>query len=270
MQMICALLVLQTPDLPAPLDLLSPWLDMQTRSVDDVFAALDAQDHRRFIKTHTPLDGLPWHDRVTYICVGRDPRDVALSIDNHWRNMDQEAVLAARREAVGLDDLADASSMQGTSASSEVRERFWAWVDDDRPATMAGSSLRRVVEHLGGFWEIRDRPNVVMVHYDDLKADLEGSMRRLAVELCIHVPEQRWPALVEAATFESMRAAADERAPDTTHAIWKDNTQFFHRGTSGQWHEVMTSATDLDRYRARVTTLARPDLLTWMHSSTSA
>ena len=73
-QMICALLVFQTADLPAPLDLISPWLDMQTRNPADVFADLDAQTHRRFIKTHTPYDGLPHDDRVTYICVGRDPR----------------------------------------------------------------------------------------------------------------------------------------------------------------------------------------------------
>ena len=50
---------------------------MLTRALDDVVADLDAQTHRRFIKTHTPLDGLPHDPRVTYIGVGRDPRDVA-------------------------------------------------------------------------------------------------------------------------------------------------------------------------------------------------
>ena len=59
MQMICALLVFQTPDLPAPLGQLSPWLDFLATPLDEVLARLDAQRHRRFIKTHTPLDGIP-------------------------------------------------------------------------------------------------------------------------------------------------------------------------------------------------------------------
>ena len=69
-----ALLVFQAPDLPAPLTTLSPWLDMAVRPVEQVHAHLEAQSHRRFIKTHTPFDGLPYDERVTYLCVGRDPR----------------------------------------------------------------------------------------------------------------------------------------------------------------------------------------------------
>lgn len=66
------------------------------------------------IKTHTALDGLPWDDRVTYVCVGRDPRDVALSWDNHrgtsgqWREILDDADrqrYAARAEALADPDL---------------------------------------------------------------------------------------------------------------------------------------------------------------------
>jgi len=92
-QMICALLILQEPELPLPLDTLSPWIDMVTRARTDVFADLEAQTHRRFIKTHTPLDGIPNDPTVTYICVGRDPRDVALSMDHHIDNTDIGAFL---------------------------------------------------------------------------------------------------------------------------------------------------------------------------------
>ena len=90
-----------------------------------------------------------------------------------------------------------------------------------------------------------------MLHYNDLQTDLEGEMRRLAARLGITVPEDRWPALVEAATFENMRAHADEIAPDTTHAIWTDNKRFFNRGRSGQWRDILDDAA-LERYdRAR-------------------
>ncbi len=104
-QMICALLVLQEPELPLPLDTLSPWIDMVTRARTEVFADLAAQTHRRFIKTHTPLDGIPHDPTVTYICVGRDPRDVALSMDHHIDNMDVGAFLEARERAAAIDGI---------------------------------------------------------------------------------------------------------------------------------------------------------------------
>ena len=37
---------------------------------------LENQTHRRFIKTHLPLDGIVYHPQIKYIVVGRDPRDV--------------------------------------------------------------------------------------------------------------------------------------------------------------------------------------------------
>src|SRR5438876_6107878 len=129
MQMICALLVFQCTSFDTSLDLISPWLDMLTRARDDVVADLDAQTHRRFIKTHTPLDGLPFDSRVTYIAVGRDPRDVALSWDNHLANMDFEALIGARAAAVGLDDLAELYPDGIPERADSEIERFWQWVD---------------------------------------------------------------------------------------------------------------------------------------------
>jgi aryl sulfotransferase len=265
-QMICALLVFQTPSFDTSLDLISPWLDMLTRDRESVVADLAAQTHRRFIKTHTPLDGLPWNPEVTYICVGRDPRDVFRSWDNHMENMDIFAIFGAREAAVGLDDVQDMLA-QGPPPRAETEiERFWIWVDDDTPPVDA-MSLLAVMHHLQGFWDIRDRSNVVMLHYNDLKTDLEGEMRRLAARLGIDVPEDRWPELVAAATFENMREHADVIAPDTTHAIWTDNKRFFNRGASGQWRDILDDAA-LDRYQKRVSALASPDVVEWAHSGT--
>ncbi|MDQ1468385.1 MAG: aryl sulfotransferase [Actinomycetota bacterium] len=262
-QMICALLVFQTTSFDRSLDLISPWLEMLTRDRDSVFADLDAQTHRRFIKSHTPFDGLPHDPRVTYIAVGRDPRDVACSWDNHMANMDMMALFGARAAAVGLDDLAELLA-EGPPAIPETEiERFWLWVDDDSPAT-AGGGLASVLHHLSTFWAVRDRANVVVLHYDDLKTDLDAQMRLLAEQLAISVPEHRWAELVEAATFEQMRAHADQIVPNATHQLWQSNTQFFNRGASGQWRDLLDAA-GLRRYQERVAQLASPDLATWVH-----
>jgi aryl sulfotransferase len=262
-QMICALLVFQTPELPEKLDLLSPWLDMLTRDLPSVVADLDAQQHRRFIKTHTPFDGLPHDGNVTYICVGRDPRDVAMSWDNHLANLDITALFTARQNAVGLDDIMEKLAEGLPPPSESEIERFWAWVDDPTPVEEA-VSLASTMHHLATFWDVRAEPNIVLMHYDDMLEDLERQMRALAARLAIDVPEERWPALVRAATFDDMRDRADVTAPDTTNAIWQDNKRFFNRGCSGQWQSVLT-ADDQRRYAKRVSELAKPDLVEWAH-----
>ena len=119
------------------------------------------------------------------------------------------------------------------------------------------------MRHLADAWARRDEPNVLLVHYDDLSADLAGQMRWLAGQLGIAVAKETWPSLVRAASFEAMRSRADQFVP--TAGIFKDNAAFFRRGTSGAGREILT-ADELAAYHARVTQLAPPDLLTWLHS----
>ncbi|MDQ3886470.1 MAG: sulfotransferase domain-containing protein [Actinomycetota bacterium] len=262
-QMICALLVFQDSVLKQPLSALSPWLDMLSRARSDVVADLEAQRHRRFIKTHTPLDGLPLDTAVTYICVGRDPRDVALSMDNHRENLDFAAFLAARDAAAAVDGTMPEPVVRSPRPASQ-RERFWRWIDDDTPPTELASSLLRTLHHLQSFWDAPDGVDVVMLHYDDLRTDLDGQMRALADRLGMLVPEQRWPELVNAATFDEMRARAALTAPETQGGIWHDNQRFFHRGRSGQWRDLLNDD-DLARYRARATAIGPADVVDWVH-----
>ena len=262
--MICALLILQEPELPLPLDRLSPWIDMVTRARAEVFADLQAQTHRRFIKTHTPLDGIPNDPTVTYISVGRDPRDVALSIDRHIDNTDRGAFLIARERAAAIDGIELEPLRPRPPRPEGERDRFWQWVDDETPSTQVGSSLRRTVEHLQTFRDAGNDLDVVYLHYDDLQTDLEGQMRQLAARLGIDVDEQRWPPLVHAASFESMRSRADTMVPGGSPEHWIDPAAFFSRGTSGQWRDLLDNA-DLARYAARVRALASDELVEWVH-----
>src|SRR6185436_341969 len=100
MQAIVGMLLLDRTDLGAPISTLSPWLDMLVRSDEDVFGLLDAQTHRRFVKTHTPLDGIPRHPSVTYIVVIRHPLDVALSDADHFANERAERLVELRNAVV--------------------------------------------------------------------------------------------------------------------------------------------------------------------------
>ena len=85
----------------------------------------------------------------------------------------------------------------------------------------------------------REQPNLHLVHYNDLQHDLAGQMRCIARALDIVVDEKVFPELVQAATFSSMKRTADRIAPDTNLNMWKSNTKFFNKGTSGQWRGVL-------------------------------
>ena len=267
MQVICALLIFQHPELPGRLADVSPWMDLQTRPVHEVHALLRAQQHRRVIKTHTPLDGLPWDERVMYVFVGRDPRDVALSWDNHRTNLNFDDFFAARARAVGTADLAEVlPDGPPPPPPQDPVERYWTFISDSTPSrTGVAPGLGSTVHHAATFWPARDRRNVLLVHYADLRADLAGQMRALASRLGIEVPEQRWPDLVAAAGFDAMRARADELVPDSHRpAIWHDTRKFFLAGTSGRWRDLPGDP-DGSRYAAAVENLAEPDLLDWLH-----
>ena len=200
---------------------------------------------------------------VTYICVARDPRDVAISWAHFQDNMNVEALMTARGRAVGNDDLAELLRDWEPSPTDPL-ERFWRWVDEPPDDELARVNLATTMHHLATFWERRSQSNVVLVHYADLERDLEGEMRRVAQRLGIAIDEQRLPGLVDAARFESMRARADDVVPNSSEAVWLSNEAFFHRGVSGQWQALLDEA-DGRRYAQRVTQLAPTDLIHWAH-----
>lgn len=259
-QMLCALLVFRTPDLPAPLAVLSPWLDMLTRPLDGVIADLEAQTHRRFVKTHTPLDGLPDDERITYVHVARDPRDVALSWDNHIANMDMEHLVGIRLAVAGADDLEELGVTDIPERPDDASERFWQWIDGDGLA--AGTSgLATMTHHVETFWARRDEPNVHLFHYGDLRRDLSGQMTRLARALGVDPPTDE---LVAAATFQAMKARADDLAPNVDTALWHENAQFFDKARLGGWRELLDDEGE-QRYEKRIAELVPQDLATWLH-----
>lgn len=269
-QMICYLLIFQESELDRPLAEISPWLDNTGRSRRQVVSDLDAQTHRRFIKTHTPLDGLPVDPSVTYLCVGRDPRDVALSMDNHMDNLDIPEFLRLRAEAARLDGIELEPLPAPPVRAEDPRERFWRWVEEDPDPTATNASLRSMMSHLKTFWAAPDPVDVVFLHYDDLQADLGGQMRTLAEKLGIEVPGYRWPTLVEAATFDAMRQKPEVTVPGVEPTTtWRDPARFFHKGTSGQWRQLLNDA-DVARYAERVRSLGPPDLVSWVHRADPA
>jgi hypothetical protein len=249
MQTIVGMLLLDRVELGAPISAISPWLDMLIHSDEEVFGILDRQEHRRFIKSHAPLDGIPLHGTMTYIAVIRHPLDVALSDRDHRGNMRAEHALELRNGAVGEPDLGD---VVRTSAPDDPADYLRWFIDNDEPPSGSGpNGLRDYCQQLLTYWDAREASNVHLFHYADLWADLDGQMRRVAEVLGVPVDENRWPAFVEGATLTSMRARAADTAPNAHQGLWKSPANFFRVGGRRNWASLL-SAADVAHFEHRM------------------
>ena len=245
MQRIVSLLIFQNVE-PRPIGEISVWLDFRLGSAAaERLAVLEAQTHRRFLKSHSPLDGMTVYDTVKYIHVARDGRDTCLSYHNH--NLGFRPELQAGLDALGLADHRLNAPYPTTDADPRIF--FGRWLNQGIGDDDDGLPFFSWFRFEQTFWEARQRANLLMVHYADLKADLAGEMRRIAGFLGIDVAEALWPELVEAATFAEMRRVGAKLSPMLAMSFDGGAERFFARGENERWQGVLDAA-DLEQFAA--------------------
>ncbi len=106
----------------------------------------------------------------------KSPRDVMISMEHHFANMDLERVLALRDRAVGNDDLATLPTRP--PVSDDPTERFRTFVRETQYTGVV--NLTQVLHHLDTAWQRRHDPNIVLCHYADFSSDLAGEIARRA------------------------------------------------------------------------------------------
>lgn len=260
-QQLVGSLIFLGKEMPGSIAELSPWLDMRIRSKEHVFAALDGQEHRRFIKTHTPLDGVQWSDDVAYVCVGRDPRDAAISMTHHLTNLDGEAL---RQITAQLDGDYDPSE----DLPEEMEPDFFLrpWVTPGAEHMWPFESFATVYST---YWAQREQPNVELFHFSDYLRDLPGEVRRLAALLQIDIDDSAAEQIADAGTLASMRSRAAAVAPDAQLGAWKDPSRFFRSGDEGEWRRYLSDE-EVDRYDEMVSEHVSADLATWINGGWGA
>jgi len=130
----------------------------------------------------------------------------------------------------------------------DPREFYLNWIGDaEADVTEAYGIELPFFEYENTYWRERKRENVLFVHYNDMKADLAGEMRRIAKFLDIKVADDVLRTLAEAATFESMRRDGDALVPMARMAWDKGAERFINKGTNERWKDFLTKD-DLARY----------------------
>lgn len=260
MQTILGNIIFHEEGPPAAIVELSPWLEMRMESEDRMKEMLAKQTHQRFIKTHLPLDGLVWHDQVKYIVVGRDPRDVFMSLLNHYGNHTSEFLEI-------MNGMPDRPGDPLPPMKEDIHEVWhdWltrGWFDWETDGYPYWSHLH----HCKTWWEFRHLPNIEFFHYSDMLEDLEGEMHRVAAYIGVEVPAASWPRLVDACTFATVKKNPLAVTGDRFDFAFKGGADtFIHKGTNGRWKEVL-SEEELQLYRDTVVRTLSPDCAEWLEN----
>ena len=233
-QTIVANLLFPDGELPGPATEISPWLDMRMFPLELVLGQLEAQEHRRFIKTHLPLDGLPYYDSVKYICVSRDARDVFMSLLNHWGSH-TPAFYAMMNQVPGRVGGPFPEFVDDVKATWRdwITKSWFEW-------EIGGYPYWSHLSHALTFWNYRHLPNIMMLHFNDLIADLDGEMRRIAEFLQIDVPASQWDAVVERCRFDVVKKDPSKVVSAGLEFAMKGGADtFINKGTNGRWEGVL-------------------------------
>jgi aryl sulfotransferase len=229
-QQIVAKLLFNTETTPLPR--VSPWVENRNRPVADICAVLDAQGHRRFMKTHLPADAVPYRRETKYIAIFRDGRDVVWSLHHHHKSL-RPFVYQFK------ENLCDHGGAL-TPPVTDVRQYFRDWLELD------GYPFWPFWSHVRSWWNLRKRPNVLLLHYEDLRADHSKLVQRIADFLSIAVTPKDIARVVQHSTFSYMKRNADSLLPGFEVAMQGGGQSFINRGISGAWSDHLNAQDNLD------------------------
>ena len=210
--------------------------------------AIAAQKHRRILKSHLPLDAMGISPMAKYIHVSRDGRDVAWSTHNHLFN-----------SVDGFYDMLNSSpnaaGLPLERPTDDLRAYFHDWVET---SAFMGAEFFDVTR---GWWDVRDLPNVYLLHYQNLKDDLPGQVRRLADFLDIELDADLLGKVLEHVSFDHMKKHAETMFPDLP--LKRGGSDFINKGTNGRWRDILT-AQDIAKYEARALAELGEDCAHWV------
>lgn len=241
-QGILALLLSGDPDVDAAISRKAPWIDITDADQDARMAALNAQNGRRQVKTHTPLDGIPLWPELRYISVFRHPIDVHFSFRRHVENMSEDVL--------------------GNVYPPDIQEGFRIFLEGDH---RDGASLVSIIDHFRSALEFAERENVLCLHYADMTRDLDASVHQIAKHIAVEHPPALMSKLVASARFGNMKINAKRFAVSAREGFWRKDSDFFDSGTSQKWVGVLKDF-DLAAYDVRMAEILDKHERNWLEN----
>jgi len=231
----------------------SPWLDLRVIPAEPVFAGLEAQTHRRFIKTHAPIETVEFSPKAKYVFVARDGRDALWSLHNHMYNA----------TSVFYDLINDTPGRVGPALErppADPRQYLLDFLESDERDSVALPFWKTI----RGWYGARHLPNMILVHFNDLKADLDGEIRRIAEFLDVPIPEEKHADILEHCSFAYMKKNAAMMSPPQAAVVWEGGADaFINKGSNGRWRDAL-SAEDVKMYEEKAIAELGQECASWL------
>jgi aryl sulfotransferase len=144
---------------------------------------------------------------------------------------------------------------------ADIRDYWRAWLDRD------GFPFWSMWENVRSWWAVRHLPNVLLVHFADLKRNLPGELDRIARFLNVRLEPGQHDAVLRHCSFDWMKANASRAAP-LGGVLWDGGAgTFINRGTNGRWRDTLTPA-DCAEYETRAIAELGPECAAWLANGT--
>ena len=233
-----------------PVGDISPWLDLRLPPLEAKLPDIIAQKHRRFLKTHLPVDALVYEPKAKYIYIARDGRDIVWSLFNHHHALNDVFY-------DGIASLPNLGPLLPRPETEDVREYFLAWLAGD------GHPFWPFWENIRTWWETRNLPNMYFLHFQNLVDDLEGTMRKIAAFLDIPIDESKWDLMVHHCGFDYMKKNATLSTPLGGDIFTGGADSFIFKGINDRWRDTLNKA-DIEAYEARALVEVGPECAHWL------
>lgn len=242
---------------------LSPWVDARFMGIskEQLAETLEGLTSRRFIKSHLPLDGLPYYPEILYIIVARDTRDVFMSLLNHYSSYTDIAMMALNSPDRPGDPIPPCPEDPRELWQNWITRGWFEWESEGWP-------MWSNLHHTQTYWDYRHLPNFLFLHYNDMLADLEGAVRRIAEFASIDVDDASVERAVEETTFANVRKKVEETSEDEDMSkLFFEGGQrrFFFKGSNERWRGVLNDD-DLALYEEAKERVLSPDCAAWLES----
>jgi aryl sulfotransferase len=246
MQSLILTLIFGRTGMDLEVDKMAPWLDPGFRDQAEISNRYVNQTHRRCIKTHTPLDGIPYSPACTYIAVYRHPMDALFSMRKHVENLNLK------------DEQIDQHYPE------DIQKSFDNFLhNEDIQFGTDLISVRSIANHYQSVVQWSELPNIHLFHYADMSKNLAHEIARLSEILGYSFTSNQVDEFVEANSFNTMKSNAARYATPGGSATFKNEAEFFSSGTCNKWEQYL-AAKDIDSYNNRVAQLLPAAEVTWL------
>jgi hypothetical protein len=181
-------------------------------SLSDTRVQAASPTHLRVIKTHLAARHVPWSDAARYLVVVRDPKEILVS-SYHF----------------------------AAGAAGPLMPKLEVWFELFLTPEFPLSFGSTWAEHTAGYWALRDKPNVLVLLFRDMKRDLPSAVRQVADVMGVRLTSDEMSAVIEKSTFSYMSRIEHKFTAIPKGTLpWGGGLQMMRQGEAGNSSEMLT------------------------------